>query len=155
MCLFEKPAMSGPPVDFSMSSAIASMLRASISVPNFSTPITPPDTRIYFFDMKRPVEGLRPARQLFHEEAQLARFLWVNKHFLGQAVRNLRLTDREKTLAPGSRPDLVAIDTKTRELVAIELKAGHPDQGIVAQAARYMTVLKDQAEAEGLRGGPV
>ncbi|WP_083405614.1 PDDEXK family nuclease [Mycolicibacterium rutilum] len=111
-----------------------------------------PDTRIYFFDMKRPVEGLRPARQLFHEEAQLARFLWVNKHFLGQAVRNLRLTDREKTLAPGSRPDLVAIDTKTRELVAIELKAGHPDQGIVAQAARYMTVLKDQAEAEGLRG---
>lgn len=111
-----------------------------------------PDTQIYFFDAKRPVEGLRPARQLFKDEAELERFLWMNKHFLSQAMRHLRLTDREKTLAPGSRPDLVAIDTRSRELVGIELKAGRPDQGIVAQAAKYMTALKDQAEAEGLRG---
>ncbi|MGV0646753.1 hypothetical protein ABQE44_25545 [Mycolicibacterium sp. XJ2546] len=111
-----------------------------------------PDTRIYFFDAKRPVEGLRPARQLFNKEAELAHFLWANKHFLGQAVQNLRLRDREKRLAPGSRPDMVALDTKTGELVGIELKVKWPDQGIVAQAAKYMTALKSQAEADGLRG---
>lgn len=113
---------------------------------------TGPDTWIYFFDMRRPVEGLRPARQLFTEESELSRFLWDNKHFLGQAVRHLRLTGREKTMTPGARPDLVAVDTRTRELVAIELKARQPDKGIVAQAAKYMAALKDQAAAEGLRG---
>jgi hypothetical protein len=111
-----------------------------------------PDTLIYFFDAARPVKGLQPARQLFKKEAQLSKFLWMNKHFLGQAVKNLRLRDRETVLAPGSRPDLVAVDTRTRELVGIELKAGHPDQGIVAQAAKYMTALKARAESEGLRG---
>ncbi|BBZ55208.1 hypothetical protein MPHO_22000 [Mycolicibacterium phocaicum] len=44
------------------------------------------------------------------------------------------------------------MDTKTKELVGIELKAEEPDQGIVAQAAKYMKALKAQAEAEGLRG---
>lgn len=111
-----------------------------------------PDTRIYFFDAKRPVEGLRPARQLFDKEAELGHFLWANRHFLGQAVRNLRLTEREKMLAPGSRPDMVAMDTKSKELVGIELKAKWPDQGIVAQAAKYMTALKHRAEADGFRG---
>lgn len=111
-----------------------------------------PDTQIHFFDAKRPVKGLQPGRQLFKEEAQLSQFLWMNKHFLSQAMKNLRLRDREKKVAPGSRPDLVAVDTKSRELVGIELKAGEPDQGIVAQAARYMAALKAQAKAEGLRG---
>lgn len=110
------------------------------------------DTKIYFFDVARSVKGLQPARQLFKEEAQLSQFLWMNKHFLSQAMKNLRLRDREKMLAPGSRPDLVALDTKSRELVGIELKAGEPDQGIVAQAAKYMSALKTQAESEGLRG---
>ena len=111
-----------------------------------------PETLIYFFDAARPVKGLQPARQLFKEEVQLSKFLWMNKHILGQAVQNLRLRDRETVLAPGSRLDLVAVDARTRELVGIELKAGEPDQGIVAQAAKYMTALKAQAEAEGLRG---
>ena len=110
-----------------------------------------PDTQIYFFDATQPVKGPQP-RQLFKEEAQLSKFLWMNKHFLSQAMKNLRLRDREKTLAPGSRPDLVAVDIKSRELVGIELKAGEPDQGIVAQAAKYMTALKAHAELEGLRG---
>ncbi|MGV0795784.1 hypothetical protein ABQF26_02380 [Mycolicibacterium elephantis] len=44
------------------------------------------------------------------------------------------------------------MDTKSRELVGIELKAKWPDQGIVAQAAKYMTALKHRAEADGLRG---
>lgn len=111
-----------------------------------------PDTLIRFFDATRPVRGLQPARQLFKEEAQLSQFLWMNKHFLTQAMKNLRLRDREKMLAPGARPDLVAVDTKSRELVGIELKAGEPDQGIVAQAAKYMRALKAHADSEGLRG---
>jgi hypothetical protein len=111
-----------------------------------------PDTLIYFFDATRPVKGPQPGRQLFKDEAQLSKFLWMNKHFLSQATKNLRLRDREKMLAPGSRPDLVAVDTRSRELVGIELKAGEPDQGIVAQAAKYMAALKAHAESEGLRG---
>nr|WP_131721718.1 hypothetical protein [Mycolicibacterium komanii] len=111
-----------------------------------------PETQIRFFDANRRVKGPQPARQLFKEEAQLSQFLWMNKHFLTQAMKNLRLRDREKVLAPGCRPDLVAIDRKSRELVGIELKAGEPDQGIVAQAARYMSALKQRADAEGLRG---
>jgi hypothetical protein len=107
-----------------------------------------PTTSIYFFDAKRGVKGLRPARELFKEEVQLSKFLWMNKQFLSQATKRLRLTDREKVLAPGARPDLVAVDTKTHELVGIELKAGEPDQGIVAQAAKYMKALKVQALAE-------
>ena len=60
-------------------------------------------------------------------------------------MKNLRLRDGEKMLAPGSRPDLIAVDTKSRELVGIETKASEPDQGIVAQAAEYMTALKAHA----------
>jgi hypothetical protein len=111
-----------------------------------------PQTLIYFFDAKRPVKGVQPARELFREEVLLQEFLWKNKHFLSQATRHLKLKDREVLLAPGARPDLVAEDAKTRELVGIELKAGEPDEGIVAQAAKYMHALKSAAEEKGLKG---
>jgi hypothetical protein len=122
----------------------------------FSPELVDPDntaeTRIYFFDAKRRVKGLQPARQLFKEEAQLSRFLWMNKHFLSQTMKHLRVTDREKMLAPGAKIDLVAVDTRSGELVGIELKAEEPGQRIVTQAAKYMIALRRQAEAEGRRG---
>ncbi|TDY09766.1 hypothetical protein BCL50_1863 [Mycolicibacterium litorale] len=120
--------------------------------PELSDDANTPETTIHFFDAKRPVQGLQPARELFEEESQLQHFLWKNKHFLSQATKHLRLTDREKVLAPGSRPDLIAVDTKSKELVGIELKAGTPDEGIVAQAAKYMDALKTAAEAQGHKG---
>lgn len=120
--------------------------------PELCDPDNTPKTRIYFFNADHPVKGLQPTRELFKVEAQLSRFLFLNQQFLSSATRSLRVRDREKLLAPGARIDLVAVDTKTRELVGIELKAEEPDPGIVAQAARYMVALKRQAEVEGLRG---
>lgn len=120
--------------------------------PELTDPFNTPKTRIYFFDAERNMKGLQPTRELFKQEAELSRFLWLNKKFLANATKNLRLTDLEKRLAPGATIDLLAIDTKTRELVGIELKAEEPDQGIVAQAAKYMKGLKSLAESEGLKG---
>ncbi|CAA0138230.1 Uncharacterised protein [Mycolicibacterium vanbaalenii] len=120
--------------------------------PELTDPENTPKTRIYFFDARRPVKGLQPSRQLFKDEAQLSRFLWLNKDFLRFATKNLRITHREKRLAPGAQIDLLAIDTKTGELVGIELKAEEPDQGLVAQAARYMKALKEMAKAENRPG---
>lgn len=120
--------------------------------PELMSPENTPDTVIRFFDAKRPVKGVQPARELFRVEAELERFLWNNKHFLSQATKHLKLTDYQRTLAPGVRPDMVAEDTKSGELVGIELKVGEPDQGIVAQASKYMKALKAQAEAENRKG---
>ncbi|KAA0098905.1 hypothetical protein CIW49_13595 [Mycolicibacterium sp. P1-18] len=120
--------------------------------PDLLDPANTPKTRIYFFDAERPMKGLQPTRQLFKEEHQLSRFLWLNKDFLKYATKNLRLRDHEEGLTAGARIDLVAVDTKTGELVGIELKAEEPDQGIVAQAAKYMKALKAQAIVEGRRG---
>lgn len=120
--------------------------------PELLDPANTPETLIYFFDARRSVKGLQPTRELFKVESQLSRFLWLNHDFLNQATKNLRIVEREKLLAPGARIDLLAVDKKTRELVGIELKAEEADQGIVAQAARYMKALKAQAETDGNNG---
>ena len=120
--------------------------------PELLDPGNTPETRIYFFSAARPVKGLQPTRELFKEEVQLSRFLWLNQNFLKHAARNLRITDREKRIGPGATIDLLAVDTKANELVGIELKAEEPDQGVVAQAGRYMEALKAKADADGRRG---
>ncbi|HEY9312380.1 hypothetical protein [Williamsia sp.] len=120
--------------------------------PELIDPANTPASLIYFFDAKRPIKGLQPTRELFKVESQLSRFLWLNHNFLNQATNNLRIIEREKQLAPGSKIDLLAVDTKTRELVGIELKAEEPDQGIVAQASKYMKALKALAEKDGRPG---
>ena len=120
--------------------------------PELLDPGNTAETRIYFFSAKRPVKGLQPTRELFKEEVQLSRFLWLNQNFLKHAAKNLRITDREKRIGPGATIDLLAVDTKTKELVGIELKAEEPDQGIVAQAGRYMKALKARADADGHSG---
>ncbi len=120
--------------------------------PELVDPANTSKTRIYFFDAERRIKGLQPTRELFKVEEQLSRFLWLNEQFLTNAAANLRIREREKVLAPGSKIDFIALDTKTKELVGIELKAEEPNQGIVGQAAKYMKALKALAEAEGLRG---
>lgn len=120
--------------------------------PELLDPANTPETLIYLFAANRPVKGLQPTRQLFKVEEQLSRFLWLNHDFLSQATKNLRILAREKQLGPGSKIDLLAVDKKTRQLVGIELKAEEPDQGIVAQAAKYMRALKVLAEEEGRPG---
>ncbi|MEZ0339870.1 hypothetical protein ACAG25_07795 [Mycobacterium sp. pV006] len=117
--------------------------------PELLDPANTPETLIHFFDAKRSIKGLQPTRQLFKIESQLSRFLWLNHNFLNQATKNLRIIGHEEQIAPGSKIDLLAVDTKSRELVGIELKAEEPDQGIVAQAAKYMRALKTRAESEG------
>lgn len=120
--------------------------------PELIDPANTPKTRIYFFDAARPVKGLQPTRELFKLEKELSRFLELNQQFLSSAVKNLRMIAPQKALAPGSIIDFIAVDTKTKELVGIELKAEEPDQGIVAQAARYMKALKALAHVEGYNG---
>lgn len=120
--------------------------------PELTDPANGPKTRIYFFDAERPVAGLQPTRQLFKVEAELSRFLFLNRQFLAGATKNLRIIEREHLLAPGAKIDFLAVDTKTKELVGIELKAEEPDQRIVAQAAKYMRALKMRAATEGLVG---
>lgn len=120
--------------------------------PELVDPANGPNTRIYFFDAKRRVQGLQSTRLLFKKEAELSRFLTLNSEFLTYATKHLQIIDREKELARGAKIDLLAIDRKTRELVGIELKVEEASQGIVGQAAKYMKSLKAQAEKDGRRG---
>ena len=64
----------------------------------------------------------------------------------------LRFLNAEVTIAPGCKIDLLAEDKKTGDLVGIELKADEADQGLVAQAGRYMTALKQKAAKDGKPG---
>lgn len=59
---------------------VGSATKVSTSARNWG-PGQHPKTRIYFFDVERPVKGLQPTRQLFKDEAQLSRFLWLNQDF--------------------------------------------------------------------------
>ncbi|MDP7724190.1 hypothetical protein [Mycobacterium sp. TY814] len=121
--------------------------------PELTDPANSVKTRIYFFDAKRPVKGLRPTYELFKEEKDLSRFLWLNRDVLSyMKKKNLKILSREKRLSNGVIIDLVAEDRKTGELVGIELKAEEADDRVVGQAAKYMRALKLQADADGRPG---
>lgn len=121
--------------------------------PELTDPANTVKTRVYFFDAKRPVKGLRPTYELFKEEKDLSRFLWLNKDVLSYAKKNnLKILSREKRLSNGVIIDLLAEDTKTGVLVGIELKAEEADDRVVGQAAKYMRALKLQANADGRPG---
>lgn len=121
--------------------------------PELTDPANTSKTRIYFFDSKRPTKGLQPTRELFKEEKELSRFLWLNRDVLAYAKKNnLKIQSREARLAHGVVIDLLAVDSKTDELVGIELKAEEADDRVVGQAAKYMRALKTKAESEGRKG---
>ncbi|KUI09917.1 hypothetical protein AU190_05760 [Mycolicibacterium acapulense] len=121
--------------------------------PELSDPANTPKSRVYFFDLERPTKGLQPTRELFKEEKDLSRFIWLNRQVLTYAKKNhLSIEGRERVIANGCKIDLVAVDTSTDELVGFELKAEHADDRIVGQSAKYMRALKAQAKADGRRG---
>ncbi len=121
--------------------------------PELTDPANTTKTRIYFFDVKRPARGLRPTRELFKEEKQLSRFLWLNKDVLSYIKKNnLKIQGRERRIANGVILDLLAVHRKTGELVGIELKAEEADDRVVGQAAKYMRALKAKADTEGRPG---
>ena len=87
---------------------------------------------------------------LFDREAPLSHFLQKNFRALPYFKKaGLRYLCAEVVIAPGSKIDIMAEDKKSNELVAIELKSGEPDEGLVAQAGRYMTALKQKAAETG------
>ncbi|BBY73578.1 hypothetical protein MPRF_04770 [Mycolicibacterium parafortuitum] len=121
--------------------------------PELTDPANTPETRIYFFDLNRLNKRFRATRELFKEERDLSRFLWLNKDSLTYAKRNnLRILSRETRIATGATIDLLGVDTKTNELVGFELKAEQGDDRLVGQAAKYMRALKAQAASDGRPG---
>ena len=47
--------------------------------PELTDPSNTRKTRIHFFDLNKPVPGFQQPQQLFAEEKELSRFLWMNR----------------------------------------------------------------------------
>jgi hypothetical protein len=121
--------------------------------PELLDPMNTRDTRIHFFDLDHRLPGIQPTRTLFQDERQLSDFLVKNFAALSYVrKRGLKLRRSEARIAAGCVVDLLAEDTKTRELVGFELKAEEADERVVAQVAKYMTALALQAQKEGRPG---
>lgn len=121
--------------------------------PNLRDPSIGPDTRIFFFDLKRPIPKFQQPRQRFAEEKELSRFLamnWAALPYIKKA--GLRFRNREVRLDGSAIIDLLAVDKKTDELVGFELKVADGDDRLLGQAARYMSCLSAQAKKEGRAG---
>ena len=105
------------------------------SFPELTDPSNDRKTRICFFDSSKPVPGFQRPRELFADEKELSRFLWMNRTVLAYLKKNrLRIRGREVRIADNSIIDLLAEDTDTGELVGFELKAGGADDRLVGQA---------------------
>lgn len=121
--------------------------------PPLLDPMNTRETRIHLFDLEHPIPGIQDTRVLFGDERQLSDFLVKNFAALTYVRKQkLKLRRREARIAAGAVVDLLAEDTGTRELVGFELKAEAAGERVVAQAAKYMTALKAQAEKEGRPG---
>lgn len=121
--------------------------------PNLRDPSIGPDTRIFFFDLKRPFPKFQQPRQRFAEEKELSRFLAMNWAVLPYVKKGgLRFRGREVRLDGSAIIDLLAVDKKTDELVGFELKVADGDDRLVGQAARYMSCLVSHAKKEGRSG---
>ena len=121
--------------------------------PELTDPSNTRKTRIHFFDLKKPVPGFQQPQQLFAEEKELSRFLWMNRAMLPYVKKvGLHIRGQEMRIADNCIVDLLAEDKKTGELVGFELKAGEADDRVVGQAAKYMRSLVRQAKTEGRPG---
>jgi hypothetical protein len=121
--------------------------------PNLRDPSICSDTRIFFFDLRRPIPRFQQPRQRFAEEKELARFLamnWAALPYIKKA--GLKFRGREVRLDGSSIIDLLAVDKATDELVGFELKVADGDDRLLGQAARYMPLLKSRAKKEGRSG---
>lgn len=121
--------------------------------PNLRDPSIGVDTRIFFFDLTRPIPKFQQPRQRFAEEKELARFLAMNWAALPYVKKaGLRFRNREFRFDGSAVIDLLAVDKKTDELVGFELKVDAGDDRLLGQAARYMSCLVNQAKKEGRSG---
>lgn len=121
--------------------------------PELTDPGNTPRTRIHFFDRAKPIPGFQHPRHLFAKEAELSRFLMLNKDVLPYCQRNnLEIRGAEIRIADNCRIDLLAVGTKSGELVGFELKASGADERIVAQSVKYMKALSAQAKKESRPG---
>ncbi|MEZ5130356.1 MAG: hypothetical protein R2763_01330 [Mycobacterium sp.] len=121
--------------------------------PKLDDPTITRATRIYLFGAGHQIPGLQEQRVLFDSEAPLSHFLQKNFMVLPYFKKSgLRYLDAEVLIAPGCKIDLLAEDKKSKGLVGIELKPGEPDKGLVSQAGRYMTALKQKAAKDGRPG---
>ena len=121
--------------------------------PELVAPTNTRTTRIYLFEAGHRIPGIQETRRLFDQEALLSNFLQKNFRALPYFKKaGLRYLGAEVVIAPGCKIDILAEDTKTSELVGIELKAAEPDKGLVSQAGRYMSALKQKAARDGRRG---
>ena len=121
--------------------------------PKLDDPTITRATRIYLFAAGHQIPGLQDQRVLFDSQAPLSHFLQKNFVVLPYFKKaGLHYLGAEVPITPGCKIDLLAEDKKSKELVGIELKPGEPDKGLVSQAGRYMTALKQKA-AKGGRPG--
>ncbi len=110
-------------------------------------------TRIFLFDAGHRIPGIQDPRRLFDQEAPLSNFLQKNFRALAFFKKaGLRYLGAEVAIVPGCKIDILTEHKKTNELVGIELKASEPDKGLVSQAGRYMTALKQKAARDGRPG---
>lgn len=124
--------------------------------PRLTEPGVTRDTRIYFSQDPKTFEGLASPRALFEDEATLQQFIEKNFDLL-PVFKGLEYRASQYPVDPpsGHRVDVLALDRRTGELVAIELKHGAPDTGLVHQIADYVRSLRKLAKREdrpGARG---
>lgn len=121
--------------------------------PELVGPTNTRTTRIYLFEAGHRIPGIQETRRLFDQEAPLSHFLQKNFKALPYFKKaGLRYLGAEVAIAPGCKIDILTEHRKTNELVGIELKAAEPDKGLVSQAGRYMTALKQKAARDGRPG---
>jgi hypothetical protein len=128
----------------------SSLREAGIGIyPDLTDPANEKNTYIHFYDLNNPIPGLQHPRQLFAEERELERFLWMNRAVLPYIRNNfLKITGRQVRIASDCIIDLLAEDKKTHELVGFELKAAQAHDRLIGQAAKYMQALAKHAATE-------
>lgn len=120
-------------------------------IPNWLTRPTPA-RRASFFST-RGIESQAFRTRVGSWEAPLSNFLQKNFRALAFFKKaGLRYLGAEVAIVPGCKIDILTEHKKTNELVGIELKASEPDKGLVSQAGRYMTALKQKAARDGRPG---
>lgn len=119
--------------------------------PRLSDPGVDRNTRIYFSRDKGTFEGMGLPHELFDTETAMQKFFSTK---FAAVLPELELRKSQYAVDPprADKIDLLALDKKARELVAIELKHQWPDKGVVEQMGRYVRALRIQAEREGLNG---
>lgn len=110
-------------------------------------------TRIYLFDINDYPSEIQHPSVLLSTEKELSMLLKFRLTTLPEFKRmGLQNLESEESIGPGCKIDLLAEEKRTGTLVGFELKVGEPPEGLVNQAARYMTALKARASERNRPG---